>query len=104
MSPNFPSDIIRAATECGEAQFGDAFGTALECAHSPLGLQILQEFEEKKVQTLLPHMTYVPWMTVDDKHSYTIEHHIQRTLCDSYTVSQTNTDSKAKTLIIIIFY
>lgn len=87
MDPNFPSDIITAATECGEKIFGDSFSSALECAHSPLGIQLLLEFEEKKVDTLLPRLTYVPWMTVNDKHSYTLEHHIQRTICDAYTVS-----------------
>lgn len=77
-----------AATSCGEKIFGDVFSSALECAKLPLGVQILQEFEEKKVDILLPRLTYIPWMTVDSKHSYTIEHHIQRTICDSYTVSQ----------------
>lgn len=82
----YPNKIVDAATSCGEQVFGDVFSTALQCAQSNLGQQTLVEFYEKKVKTLLPALAYIPWMTVDGKHSYTIENHIQRTICDSYKV------------------
>lgn len=57
----------------------------MNCARDPvLGPSILAKFQETKVDMLLPHLAYLPWVTVDGRHSYTVEHHFPQTVCDSY--------------------
>lgn len=61
----------------------------MDCARDPvLGPSILAKFQETKVDRLLPHLAYLPWITVDGKHSYTVEHHFPRSVCDAYQGSE----------------
>lgn len=83
-NPNYPASVVDAATQCIEKIFTDDYSTIINCAHESIGQNILLKFQEEKVLTLLPHMTYVPWITVNGLHSYSMEHHIQRTVCDKY--------------------
>lgn len=93
-NPNYPASVVDAATQCIEKIFTDDYSTIINCAHESIGQNILLKFQEEKVLTLLPHMTYVPWITVNGLHSYSMEHHIQRTVCDKYIVSHLNVKSK----------
>lgn len=80
----------------------------MNCATDPvLGPSILSKFQETKVDTLLPHLAYLPWITLDKKHSYTVEHHFPRSVCDAYRGSEkpqdcySQTDSDAKPVVAI---
>jgi len=83
-SAKYATKPVDAAEECVEIIFGDDVSSVRQCTHTNMGIYLLLDFKEKKVDTLLPHLTYTPWMTVNGKHSYSIEHHIQREVCDAY--------------------
>ena len=47
---------------------------------------MLYELEVSKVDTLLPHLAYVPWITVNGRHNYAVENHLNKAICDTYKV------------------
>lgn len=90
---NYPSDVTKAAADCVESLFGDywSHGSLLNCSRGAQSAEILKDFERNKVSTLLPHLAYVPWLTVDGRHNYGAESHLTRTVCDQYPVKNQKT-------------
>ncbi|KAH7646648.1 hypothetical protein HUG17_2186 [Dermatophagoides farinae] len=78
-------DFASIAEGCVESIFHtDSWSSILNCAKSNQSIDSLKEYNDKFVSKLLPKIAYVPWITIQNHHSYDAENHFIRTICDSY--------------------
>ncbi|XP_027203059.2 uncharacterized protein LOC113796959 [Dermatophagoides pteronyssinus] len=78
------SDYSSIASGCVESVFKDAWAPIRNCAESNDSIDLLKQYEQKYVSKLLPKIDYVPWITIQDYHSYDAENHFIHAVCDSY--------------------
>ncbi|OTF69335.1 hypothetical protein BLA29_003770, partial [Euroglyphus maynei] len=82
-------DYLSIAQACVESTFHvDYWRSILDCAHSNESIDLLKQFNHEYVAQLLPKIAYVPWITIQDYHSYDAENHFIQTICDSYDGSE----------------
>lgn len=80
----YPNDVVSACSSCIVQNYGDHWSDVDECARNQTELKAILEQFRDKVDSLVPSLTYQPWITLNSRHNYAVENHITRSVCDLY--------------------